>query len=116
MIPSLKLSAFWIVPLLERVRSAIQGDPGEYPSARVTDRKLTLGKILTGSIVLGWSLSVFTLGHWTTLGYTGSVIASKQQHLPVPSPLTLCPATGLYALAFGILGLLPVPKIRNVHD
>ena len=36
------------------------------------------GKVLTASIVLGWSLSVFTLGHWTALGYAGAVIASKQ--------------------------------------
>lgn len=84
--------------------------------ARVADLKLTLGKILTGSIVFGWSLSVFTLGHWTTLGYVGGVIASRQPYLPrFLAPLTSPSATGLYALAFGILGLLPVPKVRNAH-
>jgi hypothetical protein len=36
------------------------------------------GKILTASIVMGWSLAVFTLGHWTSLGYVGGVIASKE--------------------------------------
>jgi len=78
----------------------IKGEQPNYRSWRESGPLSKVIPILTASIVLGWSLSVFTLGHWTTLGYVGSVIAT----------------TGLYALAFGILGLLPVPKARNTHD
>jgi len=76
---------------------------GEHPNYRSWRESGPLSKvipILTASIVFGWSLSVFTLGHWTTLGYVGGVIAT----------------TGLYALGFGILGLLPIPKVRKPHD
>lgn len=78
----------------------IKGEQPNYRSWRESGPLSTVIPILTASIVLGWSLSVFTLGHWTTLGYARGVIAT----------------TGLYALAFGILGLLPVPKVRNAHD
>jgi len=78
----------------------IMGEQPNYRSWRESGPLSKVIPILTASIVMGWSLAVFTLGHWTSLGYVGGVIAT----------------TGLYALAFGILGLLPVPKARNSHD
>jgi len=78
----------------------IKGQQPNYRSWRESGPLSKVIPILTASIVFGWSLAVFTLGHWTTLGYVGGVIAT----------------TGLYALAFGILGLLPVPRVRNAHD
>ncbi|KAF9645972.1 hypothetical protein BDM02DRAFT_3100611 [Thelephora ganbajun] len=78
----------------------IKGERPDYRSWRESGPLSKVIPILTTSIVLGWSLSVFTLGRWTTLGYIGGVIST----------------TGLYALAFGILGLLPVPRVRIAHD
>jgi len=79
---------------------SIKGEQPNYRSWRESGPLSQVIPALTASIVLGWSLSVFTLGHWTALGYVGGVIAT----------------TGLYALGFGILGLLPVPKVRNARD
>ena len=61
---------------------------------------------------------MFTLGRWSALGYTGGITASEHNRtFTIPShSLISHPATGLYALAFGILGLLPVPRVRNAHD
>ncbi|TFL03855.1 hypothetical protein BDV98DRAFT_563169 [Pterulicium gracile] len=53
--------------------------------------------ILTASIVLGWSLLVTVLGLWTDMGVGQGIIG----------------ASGLYALTFGLLGLIPAPKIRR---
>ncbi|KAI0087324.1 hypothetical protein BDY19DRAFT_246186 [Irpex rosettiformis] len=53
--------------------------------------------VLTGSIVFGWTLTAFTLGRWTELGYLRGIIG----------------ASGLYALAFGLMGLIPAPKLYH---
>ena len=45
-------------------------------------------KILTASIVVGGSLSVFALSSWTALGFIGVVIASERT-LTFSVPLTL---------------------------
>ncbi|KAF9003934.1 hypothetical protein BDQ17DRAFT_1541602 [Cyathus striatus] len=50
--------------------------------------------VLTGSIVIGWLLGVVTLGQWSHLGYIKSIIG----------------VTSVYALTFGLLGLLPIPR------
>ncbi|KAI5989659.1 hypothetical protein F5J12DRAFT_864269 [Pisolithus orientalis] len=53
--------------------------------------------VLTASILAGWSLLSITLGKWSKLGYIEGVIG----------------ASGLYALTFGLIGLLPAPKIHR---
>ncbi|KZS88136.1 hypothetical protein SISNIDRAFT_460208 [Sistotremastrum niveocremeum HHB9708] len=52
--------------------------------------------VLTGSIVFGYFLLVFTLSQFSELGITKSLVAS----------------TGLYILSFGLVGLFPVPNRR----
>jgi len=51
--------------------------------------------VLTASIVMGWSLLSVTLGRWSSMGYFEGAIG----------------ASGLYALAFGLMGLIPAPKV-----
>ncbi|KAJ6576401.1 hypothetical protein DFH09DRAFT_1149224 [Mycena vulgaris] len=53
--------------------------------------------ILTFSIVTGWLGMTATLGHWTSLGYIKAVVGTS----------------ALYALTFGLLGLIPAPRIRS---
>lgn len=50
--------------------------------------------ILTGCIVSGWSCCAFTLSVWSHLGTFWSIIG----------------ASGLYALTFGLIGLIPTPE------
>jgi len=50
--------------------------------------------ILTASIVIGWTLFSYTLGRWSELGYLRGIIG----------------ASGLYALSFGLMGLIPAPR------
>ncbi|KAJ7707726.1 hypothetical protein B0H17DRAFT_917806 [Mycena rosella] len=53
--------------------------------------------ILTFSIVTGWLGMAATLGQWTSLGYPKAVVGTS----------------ALYALTFGLLGLIPAPRIRS---
>jgi len=53
--------------------------------------------VLTASIVMGWSLLSVTLSRWSSLGYFEGVIG----------------ASGLYALIFGLMGLIPAPKVHR---
>jgi len=53
--------------------------------------------VLTTLMVLGWPLLSFTLSRWTDLGVLKGVIASS----------------GLYALMFGLLGLVPAPMLQR---
>ncbi|KAI8982727.1 hypothetical protein BD414DRAFT_419030 [Trametes punicea] len=75
----------------------IQGEQPNYRHWRQSGVLSTVIPLMTGSIVAGWSLLAYTLGHWSSLGYIEGVIA----------------ASGLYALAFGLLGLLPAPKVQR---
>ena len=50
-----KLSGFWIVSLVEGVWFAMRGDTIKYLRPWVADQGLMFGKVLTASIVLGWS-------------------------------------------------------------
>ncbi|KAJ7903551.1 hypothetical protein B0H14DRAFT_2665357 [Mycena olivaceomarginata] len=52
--------------------------------------------ILTFSIVTGWLSMTVTLGQWTSLGYGKAVVGTS----------------AIYALTFGLLGLIPAPRIR----
>jgi len=53
--------------------------------------------ILTGLMTLGWPLLSFTLSYWTDLGALKGTVASS----------------ALYALAFGLLGLIPAPMLKR---
>jgi len=52
--------------------------------------------LLTFSIVTGWLSMTVTLGQWTSLGYPKAIVGTS----------------AIYALTFGLLGLLPAPRIR----
>ncbi|KAI0833652.1 hypothetical protein BC628DRAFT_1308373 [Trametes gibbosa] len=75
----------------------IQGEQPNYRHWRQSGVLSRVIPIMTASIVAGWSLLAYTLGHWSTLGYIGGILA----------------ASGLYALAFGLLGLIPAPKVHR---
>jgi len=68
--------------------------------------------MLTVSIVVGWLSFVNTLGHWSRLGYVkGTIGGMCPFHLSRYTPLTgFNSVSAFYALTFGILGLIPVPK------
>ncbi|KAJ7931500.1 hypothetical protein B0H13DRAFT_1594129, partial [Mycena leptocephala] len=53
--------------------------------------------MLTFSIVTGWLSMTVTLGQWTSLGYPKASWAVT---------------SAIYALTFGLLGLIPAPRIR----
>ncbi|KAI0636077.1 hypothetical protein C8Q77DRAFT_613462 [Trametes polyzona] len=73
----------------------IQGEQPNYRHWRQSGVLSTVIPIMTASIVAGWSLLAYTLGHWSSLGYLEGIVA------------------GLYALAFGLLGLIPAPKVHR---
>ncbi|KAK0500481.1 hypothetical protein EDD18DRAFT_830282 [Armillaria luteobubalina] len=71
---------------------------GEEPDFRLWRKSGLLSTViplLTSSIVGGWLLLVVTLGHWSGLGYLKAIVA----------------ASGLYMFTFGVLGLIPAPKV-----
>jgi len=53
--------------------------------------------VLTTTIILGWSLLSFTFGRYSDLGYIEGIIG----------------ASGVYALSFGLMGLIPAPKVHR---
>ncbi|KAJ3734330.1 hypothetical protein DFJ43DRAFT_1064749 [Lentinula guzmanii] len=53
--------------------------------------------LLTTSIVLGWLLLVISLAHYSDSGIFRGVVG----------------ASAVYALSFGLLGLLPAPKVKR---
>ncbi|KAF9223409.1 hypothetical protein BS17DRAFT_705798 [Gyrodon lividus] len=73
----------------------LQGIEPDYRSWRQSGVLSCVIPTLTAAIVAGWSLLSITLGKWTNLGYLKGTIG----------------ASGLYALVFGLMGLLPAPKI-----
>ncbi|KAI0349289.1 hypothetical protein OH77DRAFT_1499628 [Trametes cingulata] len=75
----------------------LQGEQPNYRHWRQSGVLSTVIPVMTASIVAGWSLLVFTLGRWSELGYIEGTLA----------------ASGLYALAFGLLGLIPAPKVHR---
>ncbi|KAI0033552.1 hypothetical protein K488DRAFT_47527 [Vararia minispora EC-137] len=75
----------------------IKGVPPNYRSWRKSGELSSVIPILTASIIIGWTFLAYTLGRYTTLGYVKGTMGSL----------------GLYALAFGIMGLLPAPRIRR---
>ncbi|KAI0077901.1 hypothetical protein K474DRAFT_1642471 [Panus rudis PR-1116 ss-1] len=73
---------------------------GEHPNYRQWRQHGVLSSViplLTTSILTGWSLMVYILGRWSSLGWVEGIIG----------------ASGLYALSFGLLGLIPAPRVRR---
>ena len=77
---------------------------------------------MTASIVAGWSLLGYTLGAWSDLGYIEGTIAGMSLRFGQPCAFVVgsrtltifcIVASGLYALAFGLLGLIPAPKVHR---
>jgi len=75
----------------------IRGIEPNYLSWRESGVLSSVIPVLTASIVMGWSLLSVTLGRWSSLGYLEGIIG----------------ASGLYALVFGLLGLIPAPKVHR---
>ncbi|KAG9315328.1 hypothetical protein JVU11DRAFT_4470 [Chiua virens] len=75
----------------------IRGVEPDYRSWRKSGVLSRVIPTLTAAILAGWSLLSITLGRWSSLGYLKGTIG----------------ASGLYALVFGLMGLLPVPIRRS---
>ncbi|KAF9468097.1 hypothetical protein BDZ94DRAFT_1247174 [Collybia nuda] len=75
----------------------IKGVEPNYRSWRESGILSSVIPVMTATIVIGWLLLVLTLGHWSSLGYVKGVIG-------------VC---AVYALTFGLLGLVPVPKVKR---
>ncbi|KJA26274.1 hypothetical protein HYPSUDRAFT_36552 [Hypholoma sublateritium FD-334 SS-4] len=72
----------------------VTGEEPNYQTWRESGILSSVIPALTGSIVVGWLLAVSTLGQWSSLGYVRSTIG----------------VSAFYALTFGLLGLIPVPR------
>ncbi|GLB40449.1 hypothetical protein LshimejAT787_0803200 [Lyophyllum shimeji] len=72
----------------------IKGVEPNYRSWRESGVLSSVIPLLTTTIVVGSLLLAVTLGQWSNLGYLKGVVA----------------AAAIYVLAFGLLGLVPVPK------
>jgi len=72
----------------------LKGIHPDYKNWRATPEISTLVPILTITIASGWLFLLASLARWTRLNLLESLAGS----------------TGSYALMFGLLGLIPVPK------
>ncbi|KAJ7593097.1 hypothetical protein C8J56DRAFT_930387 [Mycena floridula] len=73
---------------------------GQEPDFRSWRQSGTLSSVipaLTSSIVVGWLLLVFVYGQYTDLGYLKGIVG----------------VSAAYALVFGILALIPAPRLRR---
>ncbi|KIL67582.1 hypothetical protein M378DRAFT_73345 [Amanita muscaria Koide BX008] len=75
----------------------IKGVEPDFRSWRKSGLLSRVIPVLTASMVTGWLALVFTLGQWSRLGFGKGLVG----------------ACGLYATVFGMLGLLPAPKVRR---
>ncbi|EIM90918.1 uncharacterized protein STEHIDRAFT_118130 [Stereum hirsutum FP-91666 SS1] len=75
----------------------LKGIPPNYRSWRESGELSSVIPILTASMIIGWSFLSYTLGRYSPLGYIEGIIGSS----------------GLYALAVGLMGLLPAPRIKR---
>jgi len=76
----------------------ITGEEPNYQAWRESGMLSSVIPLLTASIVIGWLLAVSTLGQWSPLGYVKGTIG----------------VSAFYALTFGLLGLIPVPRVSRV--
>ncbi|KAI0314617.1 hypothetical protein OF83DRAFT_1135978 [Amylostereum chailletii] len=89
----LSISLFMYILLIP----VFKGIPPNYRSWRESGELSSVIPVLTATMILGWSSLTFVLGHYSSLGYIQGVVGSS----------------GLYALAFGIMGLVPAPRIKR---
>ncbi|KAF8486161.1 hypothetical protein DFH94DRAFT_171598 [Russula ochroleuca] len=75
----------------------IKGIPPNYRSWRQSGELSSVIPVLTVSTISGWAALCGVLGRYSGMGYVLGVIAGS----------------GLYALAFGIMGLLPAPRVAR---
>jgi hypothetical protein len=75
----------------------IKGVEPDFRSWRQSGLLSRVIPVLTASMVTGWLELVYMLGQWTRLGFGKGLVA----------------ACGLYVTVFGMLGLLPAPKVRR---
>ncbi|PPQ66559.1 hypothetical protein CVT24_007124 [Panaeolus cyanescens] len=75
----------------------LTGEEPNYQTWRDSGILSSVIPVLTGSIVFGWLLSVSTMGQFSNLGYIKGTIG----------------VSAFYALTFGILGLIPVPRVTR---
>ncbi|KAI9512045.1 hypothetical protein F5148DRAFT_1165831 [Russula earlei] len=72
----------------------IKGIPPNYRSWRESGELSSVIRVLTASMISGWAALCGVLGRYSGMGYILGIVAGS----------------GLYALAFGIMGLLPAPR------
>lgn len=75
----------------------LKGAEPNYESWRQSGTLSSVIPIMTSTIVVGFLLLIVTLGRWSHLGYIQGFVG----------------ATALYTLTFGLLGLIPAPKIKR---
>jgi len=75
----------------------IKGIPADYRSWRESGELSSVIPVLTTSIISGWAVLCGLLGLYSSLGYILGTIGGS----------------GLYALVFGIMGLLPAPRVAR---
>lgn len=96
---------------LERVRNVGLSDTCQCSRSLAGTKIFMRLQVLTSSIVMGWLLAVTTLGQWSSLGYVkgtigGAYAATSMLLLKADCYLV----SAFYALTFGLLGLIPVPR------
>ncbi|KAJ7494719.1 hypothetical protein B0H11DRAFT_2003106 [Mycena galericulata] len=74
----------------------IHGVTPDFRSWRESGLLSSVIPMLTFSIVTGWLGMTATLGQWTGMGYPKAIVGTS----------------AIYALTFGLLGLIPAPRIR----
>ncbi|KAF9267776.1 hypothetical protein L218DRAFT_893888 [Marasmius fiardii PR-910] len=75
----------------------IRGVEPDYRSWRESGILSSVIPLLTTTIISGWLLLAMTLWHYSESGFLRSVLG----------------ACAVYALTFGLLGLVPAPKVRR---
>jgi len=75
----------------------IKGIPPNYRSWRESGELSSVIPVLTVSIISGWATLCGVLGRYSGMGFILGTIGGS----------------GLYALAFGIMGLLPAPRVAR---
>jgi len=75
----------------------IKGIPADYRSWRESGELSSVIPVLTTSIISGWAVLCGLLGLYSSLGYILGTIGGS----------------GIYALVFGIMGLLPAPRVAR---
>ncbi|GMK55119.1 hypothetical protein CspeluHIS016_0201750 [Cutaneotrichosporon spelunceum] len=111
---ALTLSIFlYLVVFLPWLRGYIPN----YPKWQQSRRLRVLFPVLTASILLGWSCFVFALNKTTHPAPRSSIHERIRGALDVPHSdglglfSSMAGATAIFSLTFGLLGLIPAPRV-----